>query len=84
MYKINNYYNVNEYIFSEKELTIQIDSDHRFGLMRAHTSVHILNSVLNTYLVVATQSSSCVKKDLMSFTFELFGQKFTLEGNLLI
>lgn len=51
--------------------------------MRAHTSVHILNSVLNTYLVVATQSSSCVKKDLMSFTFELFGQKFTLEGNLL-
>lgn len=51
--------------------------------MRAHTSVHILNSVLNTYLVVTTQSSSCVKKDLMSFTFALFGQKFTLEGNLL-
>lgn len=49
--------------------------------MRAHSSVHILNAVLNSYLVVTTQSSSCVKKDTMSFSFALFGQKFTPEGN---
>lgn len=48
--------------------------------MRAHSSVHILNSVLNKYLVATTQSSSCVKRDLMSFSFVLFGQKFTPEG----
>jgi len=48
--------------------------------MRAHSSIHMLNSVLNSYLVVTTQSSSCVKKDFMSFTFALFGQKFSPEG----
>jgi len=52
--------------------------------MRAHSSVHILNSVLNSYLVVTTQLSSCVKKDFMSFTFALFGQKFSPEGKLLL
>jgi len=48
--------------------------------MRAHSSIHILNSVLNSYLVVTTQLSSCVKKDFTSFTFALFGQKFSPEG----
>lgn len=48
--------------------------------MRAHSSVHILNSVLNSYLVVTTQTSSCVKKDFISFSFALFGQKFSPEG----
>lgn len=52
--------------------------------MRAHSSVHILNSVLNSYLVVTTQLSSCVKKDFMLFTFALFGQKFSPEGKLLL
>jgi len=48
--------------------------------MRAHSSIHILNSVLNSYLVVTAQSSSCVNKDFMSFSFELFGQLFSPEG----
>lgn len=67
-------------IYSEKELAVQIDSNHRLGLMRAHSSVHILNSVLNSYLVVTTQTSSSVKKDFMSFSFALFSQKFSPEG----
>lgn len=71
-------------MFSEKELTVQIDSNHRLGLMRAHSSVHILNSVLNSYLIVTTQSSSDVKKDFMLFSFALFGQKFSPEGKLLL
>lgn len=49
-------------------------------MMRAHSSVHILNAVLNSHLVVTTQLSSCVKKDFMSFKFALFGQKFLPEG----
>lgn len=48
--------------------------------MRAHSSVHILNSVLNSYLIVTAQSSSCVKKDFISFSFALFGQKFSSGG----
>lgn len=48
--------------------------------MRAHSSLHMLNSVLNSHLVVITQTSCFVKKDLMSFSFALFGQTFTLEG----
>lgn len=52
--------------------------------MRAHSSVHILNSVLNSYLVVTAQLSSCVKKDLMLFTFALFGQNFSPKGKLLL
>lgn len=69
---------------SEKELTVEIDLDYRVGLMRAHSSIHILNSILNSYLVVTCQSSSCVKKDYMSLSFELFGQKFSPEGKYLI
>ncbi|XP_026821859.1 alanine--tRNA ligase, mitochondrial-like isoform X2 [Rhopalosiphum maidis] len=71
-------------LLSEKELIVQVDSNYRLGLMRAHSSIHILNSVLNSYLVVTTQSSSCVKKDFMSFTFALFGQKFSPEDALVI
>lgn len=67
-------------LFSETELTVQINSNHRLSLMRAHSSVHILNSVLKSYLIVTTQLSSCVEKDLMSFTFSLFGQTFSPEG----
>lgn len=51
--------------------------------MRAHSSVHILNSVLNSYLVVTTQTSSCVKNNVMSFSFALFNQKFSPEGKSL-
>ncbi|XP_050420574.1 alanine--tRNA ligase, mitochondrial-like [Adelges cooleyi] len=71
-------------LFGEEELFLQIDIDHRLGLMRSHSSVHILNAVLNSYLVVTCQTSSSVKKDLMSFTFELFGQKFTPEDALAV
>lgn len=49
--------------------------------MRAHSSVHILNSVLNSHLVVTAQTSSHVNNDVLSFSFALFGQKFTPEGN---
>lgn len=52
--------------------------------MRAHSSIHVLNSVLNSYLVVTAQTSSCVKKDFMSFSFALFGQKFSPEGKSFI
>ncbi|XP_008178686.1 alanine--tRNA ligase, mitochondrial [Acyrthosiphon pisum] len=71
-------------LLSENELHVQVDSNNRLGLMRAHSSVHILNSVLNLYLVVTTQLSSCVKKDFMSFTFALFGQTFSPKDALVI
>lgn len=71
-------------LLREKELNVQVDSNYRLGLMRAHSSIHILNSVLNSYLIVTTQLSSCVKKDFTSFTFALFGQKFLPEDALLI
>lgn len=59
---------------------VDIDVDHRIGLMRSHTSVHILNAIISSYLVVTCQTSSRVKKDLMMFKFALFGQKFTEKG----
>lgn len=67
-------------IYSEKNLILEIDSNHRLGLMRAHSSVHMLNSVLNSHLVVTSQSSCCVKKDFISFSFALFGQTFSQNG----
>jgi alanyl-tRNA synthetase len=61
-------------------LTIEINSNHRLGLMRAHSSVHILHAVINSHLVVTTQLSSCVKNNFLSFSFALFGQTFSPEG----
>ncbi|XP_050544706.1 alanine--tRNA ligase, mitochondrial-like isoform X2 [Daktulosphaira vitifoliae] len=71
-------------LLNEKELYVVIDVDHRLGLMRSHSSVHILNSILTSYLVVTCQTSSRVKKDLMLFKFALFGQKFTEKDALII
>ncbi|XP_025408672.1 alanine--tRNA ligase, mitochondrial isoform X2 [Sipha flava] len=71
-------------LLNEKELTIEINSNHRLGLMRAHSSVHILHAVINSHLVVTTQLSSCVKNNFLSFSFALFGQTFSPEDALLV
>jgi len=53
-------------------VTLELDTGHRLGCMRHHTSTHVLNSVLNTILPVTAQRSSFVTAEYLKFDFSVF------------